>query len=63
MTKEQQYRSELLNQMTLAWMRLDFKTADRIADLIGLRRPSEHELDDLRREPVAITSVDCEENL
>jgi hypothetical protein len=54
---------ELRQAMMRAWMVNDLHTADRIADLIGLRRPSEHELDDLRREPVAITSVDCEETL
>jgi hypothetical protein len=37
--------AELRDQLTKAWMRGDLKTADRIADLIGDRRPSEHESD------------------
>jgi hypothetical protein len=38
---------ELLRQMREAWMRLDYKTADRIADLIGEVRPTDHEKEDL----------------
>jgi len=39
--------SELLRQMREAWMRLDYKTADRIADIIGEPRPTDHEKADL----------------
>lgn len=38
---------ELLRQMREAYMRLDYKTADRIADLIGEVRPTDHEKEDL----------------
>lgn len=37
---------ELRRQLQTAWMRGDLKTADRIADLIGDNRPSEHEAAD-----------------
>lgn len=37
---------ELRRQLQAAWMRNDLTTADRIADLIGDRRPSEHEAAD-----------------
>jgi hypothetical protein len=37
---------ELRRQLQAAWMRNDLKTADRIADLIGDKRPSEHEAAD-----------------
>lgn len=39
-------KAELRRQLQAAWMRNDLKTADRIADLIGDRRPSEHEAAD-----------------
>lgn len=45
------------------WQRGDLKKASEIARSFGFPDPSEHELDDLRREPVAITSADCEESL
>lgn len=35
--------AELLVQMQQAWQRLDFATADRIADILGEPRPSDHE--------------------
>ena len=38
--------SELKTQMQQAWQRLDYKTADRIADLLGEPRPTEHEAKD-----------------
>lgn len=41
-------RSELRRQLTEAWMRLDYATADRIADLLGERRPSDHEAEDTK---------------
>lgn len=42
------FLAELRRQSLEAWMRGDIRTADRIADLIGDPRPSEHELADLR---------------
>ena len=36
-------RAELRTQMQQAWQRLDYKTADRIADILGEPRPTEHE--------------------
>jgi len=42
------YRSELQRQLNEAWMRIDYKTADRIADLLGVKRPSDHEREDLK---------------
>lgn len=41
------YRAELERQLNEAWMRLDYKTADRIAKLIGVPSPVDHELADL----------------
>lgn len=35
--------AELLVQMQQAWMRADYRTADRIADIIGEPRPTDHE--------------------
>jgi hypothetical protein len=35
--------AELRTQLQQAWQRLDYKTADRIADLLGEPRPTEHE--------------------
>lgn len=35
--------AELLVQMKQAWMRLDYATADRIADILGEPRPTDHE--------------------
>jgi hypothetical protein len=37
------YEAELRRQVNEAWMRLDYKTADRIAALIGDPLPTEHE--------------------
>ena len=44
---------ELRTQLTQAWMRLDYATADRIAVLIGDPKPSDHEREDLQPEPDA----------
>lgn len=38
---------ELLRQMREAWQRLDYRSADRIADLIGEVRPTDYEKEDL----------------
>ena len=37
---------ELRTQLQQAWQRLDYKTADRIADLLGEPRPTDHEAKD-----------------
>jgi kynureninase len=42
--------AELRRQINAAWMRGDLRTGDRIADLIGAKRPSEHEADVLKKE-------------
>lgn len=39
--------AELIRQMREAWMRADYRTADRIADIIGEPRPTDHEKADL----------------
>ena len=44
--KLQAMRAELRTQLQQAWQRLDYKTADRIADLLGEPRPTEHEAKD-----------------
>lgn len=36
-------QAELKTQMQQAWQRLDYKTADRIADILGEPRPTDHE--------------------
>lgn len=46
LTFEATLKAELRRQLQAAWMRNDLKTADRIADLIGDKRPSEHEAAD-----------------
>jgi hypothetical protein len=35
--------AELLIQMQQAWQRADYRTADRIADILGEPRPTDHE--------------------
>jgi len=40
--------AELRRQKDAAWMRNDLTTANRIADLIGDKRPSDHEADALK---------------
>jgi hypothetical protein len=44
------YEIELRRQSQAAWMRGDIVTADRIAVLVGDKRPSEHEAADLSAE-------------
>lgn len=43
------FRAELNRQVNEAWMRLDYATADRIADLLGVPRPTDHEAEDAAR--------------
>lgn len=47
-SRANEYRAELQRQLNEAWMRIDYKTADRIADLLGVQRPSDHEKEDLQ---------------
>lgn len=42
------YDAELQRQLNEAWMRVDYATADRIADLLGVPKPSDHEKEDLQ---------------
>lgn len=39
--------AELRQQLNQAWMRADYHTADRIADILGEVRPTDHEKEDL----------------
>jgi hypothetical protein len=47
-TKLLAYQAELRRQLNEAWMRLAYDTADRIAELIGEPKPSEHEAEDAK---------------
>ncbi len=47
-SRSREYISELRTQLQAAWQRLDCTTADRIAELIGDPKPTQHELADLK---------------